>query len=311
MSTPVTGPLTPYVTPAGGLLQSWPTGVDFGTIPPDSTTTQAQKTAAVMNLCASATVQAEEYVNQPLRATLATETMSGPDYRVTVENSTGNVRCILARWPVTSITAVSVSPNVFPRTWRALPAGNWDIERPIIGAYGTNAPTGSGEGGQSVIIAPFASWGGRNSWRIRITYTHGWPHTSLTAAPAAGDTTVTVDDCTAWAPVTTGAFGALGVVYDGGGQETCQVTAASATAGPGTLTLATGLSYGHTAGVMCSAMPVNVIWGSALFAAADALTRGATSTTVRSLPGHSGGPSGAEELRVEAMLKLHPYRVTI
>jgi hypothetical protein len=264
-----------------------------------------------MNLCASATVQAEEYVNQPLRATLATEAMSGPDYRVTVENATRNIRCILSRWPVTTITAVSVSPNVFPRTWTALRTGNWDVERPIIGTYGSSAPAGSGEGGQAVIIGPFASQGGRNSWRIKITYTHGWPHTSLTATAAAGATAVLVDDCTSWGPVTTGAPGALGVIYDGGGQETCQVTAASATAGPGTLTLAAGLSYGHTAGVMCSAMPVNVIWGSALFAAADALTRGATSTTIRSMPGHSGGPSGAEELRVEAMLKLHPYRVTI
>ena len=105
--------------------------------------------------------------------------------------------------------------------------------------------------------------------------------------------------------------GAIGVIYDGASQETITCTAASATAGPGTLTLASPTTYAHNAGVMVSALPADAIWASALFTGADALTRGATTTTVRSLPGHAGGASGADELRIDAELKLRPYRSTV
>lgn len=315
MSTPaIVGPLTPYIVSNGGLLESWPTGVDFSTIPMGTTITAGQKAAALANMCMSATVQAEEYVNQPLRAMLATEEQSGPDYYVTIQNGSGLGRMILQRWPITQITGVQVAAAAgFPRQWTTVPSGYWDIERPIIGSYGTNAPTGSGEGGQAVLIAPGYVNGcnGRNGLRIKVTYVHGWPHTSLTASPDQGATTISVDDVTGWAPAASGDNGCTGVVYDGASQEVVQCTAASVSAGPGTLTLASGLQFAHDSGVMVSSLPSNAIWATALFVGADALTRGATTTTVRSFPGHAGGPSGAEELRVEAMLKLHPYRVSV
>ena len=62
---------------------------------------------------------------------------------------------------------------------------------------------------------------------------------------------------------------------------------------------------------MVSSLPADVIWSSALFTGADALTRGATTRTVRDVSGHVGGPSGADELRIDAELKLRPYRVTV
>jgi len=44
-----------------------------------------------------------------------------------------------------------------------------------------------GDGGQAILVAPgWLSWwwGGRQGITIEVTYTSGWPHTSLTAAAA-------------------------------------------------------------------------------------------------------------------------------
>lgn len=321
MSTPspgITGPLTPYVVP-GDALTGWPVGVDYDTIPMGSTVTQGQKTAALYNMCESATQQVYEYCNQPLHATLSTEEQSGPDYYLTVQVGSGMGRMVLQRWPVTQILAVNVAASAgFPTQWTPVPAGYWRIERPVQGVYGTNAPSGAGEGGQAVLIAPsYVNWlNGRNGLRVQVQTIHGWPHTSLTANAAAGAGTISVDDVTGWGPPpsTSGALsstGAIGVAYDGASQEALTCTSASTTAGPGNLVLSSPLKYAHNAGVMVSALPANAIWASALFTGADALTRGATTTTVRSLPGHAGGASGADELRIDAEMKLRPYRVTV
>ena len=97
----------------------------------------------------------DSYCNQPLRATLTTETQSGPDYYLTVQVGSGLGRMELQRWPVTQIVSVQVAASGgFPRQWTTLPAGYWDIEKPAQGLYGTNAPSGAGEGGQAILIAP-------------------------------------------------------------------------------------------------------------------------------------------------------------
>ena len=284
-----------------------------------STVTTGQKTAALYNMCQSATTQVDSYCNQPLRATLSTETQSGPDYYLTVQVGSGLGRMVLQRWPITQIISVQVAASAgFPRQWTTVPAGYWDIERPVQGLYGTNAPSGAGEGGQAVLIAPgYLNWcNGRNGLRIQVQYLHGWPHAGLTTQGTAGSSSLVVDDCTGWGVPGTNsaansATGAIGVIYDGASQETITCTAASATAGPGTLTLASPTAYAHNAGVMVSSLPADVIWSSALFTGADALTRGATTRTVRDVSGHVGGPSGADELRIDAELKLRPYRVTV
>jgi hypothetical protein len=254
------------------------------------------------------------YVNFPLRSGINTEYLDGPDYRATVQNSTGVGRLIMQRWPIIQITSVSVSPaTAFPRQYTALPAGSWDIEVPVLSGY---LPSGSGEGGQAILIAPGAlNWAcGRWGWRVKVQYVHGWPHTSLTAAASAGASTVTVEDITAWAPPSSTQAGASGVVCDiTGGQESVTVTAATPTSGstqsgPGTLTLAAPLTYAHPAGIIVSAQPADVLWASALYAAADALTRGATATQLRSATGGGGPPTGGEQLRKDAEDILQPFK---
>ena len=238
-----------------------------------------------------------------MRATIDYDQQSGPDYRVTVQVGSRNGRMILTRWPILQIISVQVAPNnVFPRQWTTLPAGYYDIEHPVSGLYGSIAPSASGgDGGQSIVISPgYVNWGnGRNGVLLRVTYINGWPHTSLTAAASpvgSGTQTIAVDDCTGWA--ITGEFGqqgAAGIIYDSGQQETVQVTAASATSGPGTLTLASPLTFTHQSGVMVTTLPQSVIEAMICFSVAEAQIRGATSTTVHQIPGGAAGAARRQE----------------
>jgi hypothetical protein len=241
-------------------------------------------------ICSEATVRAEEIAQTTLRATTTTEELEGPQFRVTVQVASCNGRIICSRWPVLAVSQIQVCPNsTWPRQWTTVPPGNYEPEFPVQGLYGTNVPAGYGEGAQSVIVAPgWINWRlRREGWRVRITYTSGWPHSCLTAAATAAATTIAVDDCTWWAPQAPGASGAAGVIYDamGGGQETITCTAATAAAGPGTLTLASPLAYSHGAGIMVSALPQTVIWAAAELAGASALTRGATATVIQTTGG--------------------------
>jgi hypothetical protein len=263
-----------------------------------------------------ATARADGYVNQVIRATIDWEQVAGPDYRVTVQNGTGNGRIILSRWPVLSILSVMVAPNaVFPRQWSTIPSGNYDLEVPPLSVYGNIAPSAAIDGGQAILIPPgWVNWGlGRHGWLVRVSYINGWPHTSLTAAVEQGETTLPVDDTTGWAITNEwGQTGAAGIIYDSGFQETVQCTASSVTSGPGNLTIANPLNFNHNAGVMVTTLPQSVIGAVILFSAAEALTRGATSTTVHSIPG--GGASagkGPEDLIGEGELLLHPLRRTV
>ena len=166
----------------------------------------------------------DAYCNQVLRATVDTEVLSGPNYRVTVQQATGNVRLILQRWPVTQILAMQTSPNTFPRNWTQVPAGMFDIEHPVVGLYGTTAPSGAGEGGQSILLSPGYGgwWGGRLGFRFSTSYINGWPHAGLTASANVGDTSITVDDVT-------GFTGAAAFVYDGSSTEVITVSSVTAT----------------------------------------------------------------------------------
>lgn len=291
MTTPLpVGPLTPYITPS--LLTSAPTGISWSTIPPGKNVTAEQRYAEQLNICMRATGEADLYCNQVLRATMDTELHQGPNFRITIQNSTGNARMILDRWPVVTITQIQVSPNAFPRQWTTVPTGMYDVENPVMGLYGTTAPSASGEGGQAILIAPgFISWAcGRNGYLAKVTFINGWPHTSLTQPVAAGATTIAVDDCTGWAiTVDAGQSGATGVMYDMGSQEVVQVTAASVASGPGTLTLASALQYAHAAGVLVTTLPGAIQEAVIWFATAQALTRGATSTTIPVISGGGGG----------------------
>lgn len=334
MTTPLPLGLAPYISP--DVLISAPTGIDFSTIPAaggmqDGTATPAENRAEWWRMCGRATSRVDGYVNQTLRATADVELVYGPDYYMNVGPASGggfptpwwgnsgatNARIVLSRWPVLQVTGVSTCPaSLWPQVFKPVPAGFFSPARPVLGVYGSIAPGGSADGAQSIIVGGgYINWSlGRNGWAVEVSYLNGWPHCSITSAVTAGATAVPVNDCTGWAITNyQGTYvGATGRIADSGWQEAVHVTAASATAGPGTLTLAAPLNYDHAAGTLLTTMPSSVEQACIYFAAAEALTRGATSTTIHSVGGAAQSSSGgARELIEEAELLCHPYRRTI
>lgn len=309
---------TPYIVP--GMLTTAPTGIAWNIIPFPKATTTAQY-AEQLNICWRASGIIDNYCNQVLRATIDTEYLSGPNFRVTVQTGAGTGRVILQRSPVLEVLAVSVSANAtMPRQWTTLAANTFDVEVPIVGVYGSIAPSAAGEGGQSILIAPGAvNWAlGRNGWRFAVSYINGWPHTSLTASALPGVTTISVDDVTAFA-------GAAAFVYDGAQSETVTVTSVAATtpltlpvsglqvpAGPGTLTLSAPLTSPHDGGVVVSSMPQDIIWATVLAATTQALESGIDAITIQNVPGtQTVGGHGVTELTQQYEVIMGPYRRVI
>jgi hypothetical protein len=317
VTVPVTTPAypassTPYITPDQLTAGLWPVAVDWSTLPPGTNVTQSQKQAALAEVCLVASADINGYLNYPLRAVLNTEQQQGPDFRITVRNSTKEARVILSRWPITQIVSVQVAPaGVYPIQWTTVPSGFYRPEFPVIGRPDASTPSGSGEGGQAILIAPgYVNWcNGRWGTIVSVQYYHGWPHSSLTAAASAGDTTIQVGDVTSWAPLTAGQPGAEGIIYDTtAGQEPISVTAASPTTGTGTLTLASPLAYGHASGVMVSSLPSNVHWAAAELAGAQALTRGAQAMVNAAAPGRAAGGNAKADLKAHAFSILSTYK---
>lgn len=309
---------TPYVTP--DMLINAPTGVAWDIIPYPQAI-QALQTEEQYNICVRATGLIDLYCNQPLRATVDTEQLDGPDFRLTVQQSTGNARAILQRWPVLSVLGAAWSPAAsLPRTWTQVPASACDVETPIIGLYGTSAPSSAGEGGQAVYVGNGAvNWSlGRNGFRLAVTYENGWPHSSLTQAATAPTTTLHVDDVTAFT-------GATAMIYDGSVTETIQVTSvtanttfvapitgASVAAGPGTLNLASAISNNHASGIVVSALPQSVMWATILAGTAQALESGINAITIQNVNGsQTVGGHGVEQLEIDWRKIVFPLKRTI
>lgn len=302
------------------MINNAPTGISWSIIPFPKANDD-QQLAEQLNMCWRATGVVDAYTNQILRSTIDNEVQSGPDFRITIENGTGNGRFILQRWPVTEILAIQTAPNaIFPRQWKQVPTGYFDIEHPILGVYGSSSPSAAGEGGQSILIAPgYVSWAlGRNGYRVAASYVNGWPHAGLLNTADSGSMTLDVDDVT-------GFTGASSFVYDGSQTEVIKVLSITANnplvlpngggtalAGPGTVTLQTGTQFRHNAGVVVSSLPQDILWATILAAAAQALEAGITSISIQNIPGSmTTGGHGTSDLKTEYETLLEPYRRVI
>lgn len=307
---------TPYVTPA--MLINAPTGVSWNIIPEPGAFADAQ-TAEQMNICWRATSIVDTFCNQVLRATVDTEVLSGPGApRVGVQQATGNGLLVMRRWPVTEVLAVLIAPNrSWPRVWTPVPVGMFEVDQPLINVATDTASATAPDGGSSILVAPgHVTWRyGRNGLRIAVSYTNGWPHTSLTADASAGDIVLRVDDVTGW-------VGASGFGYDGASTESVAVDSVWAAVplilpngagivqtGPGTITLTSPLAYGHAAGAVVSALPTSVLWATVLAATTQALESGITAVTIQELPGsQTTGGKGVTDLQDQYEKLLNPFR---
>lgn len=307
---------TPYITP--NLLTDAPTGVSWQIIPKPKAST-AEITAEVTNICWRATSMVDTYCQQVLRATVDNEYLTGPGApRVGIQRETGNGLLVMRRWPVTEVLAVQISQNAaFPRVWSTVPAGQYEVEHPLLNEFTDSASATMPDGGSSIVVAPgyIVDWYGRNGLRVLTSYTNGWPHTSLTQAASIGDSVLHVDDVTGW-------VGANGFVYDGASTEAVAVSSVAATTplalpngagtaqtGPGTVTLSTPLAYAHDEGTVVSALPANVLWATVLAAATQALESGITSVSIQNINGsQTTGGHGVSDLEDQYKELLDPYR---
>jgi hypothetical protein len=283
-------------------------------------------------MCQRATAKANGYCNQILRATVDVEVVRGPDYYMQQgpaaggfipsqywgRSYSGNTRVVMSRWPILEVSQVAVAVNgSWPRTFTTLPT-NWaEPENPPIGIYGSSAPGPEGQGSQAILIGPgyINWWYGRNGYMAEITYTNGWPHCNLTSAVTAGSMTIPVNDVTGWAITNyqNTATGATGTIRDAqGNQEVIHCDTSTATAGPGNLVLTAPLVWDHQTATIVTTMPGQVEQACILFATAEALTRGATSTTIHDIGGHAQHTGGdVAGLNAEAELLLIPFKRTI
>lgn len=308
----VTGPTTSYVTP--GMLLSAPTGISWSTIGASSgKPTPSEYFAEVADICTRASSMVNGMCNSTLKATVDSEVLTGPgEFRFQLQRN-GRARFLLSRLPVLSVIGGQWTPAAaFPPQFTAIPANQFRVERPVVGTTGSTAPNGSGDGGQSVVMAPgIVTWAfGRMAFDVQISYINGWPHTSLTSSVQAGTSTLPVDDITGW-------VGAVGTIQDGGVQEAITITAvtpsvAGAITGPGTLTTSSPIVYQHPSGTLVSTLSESIIQATILLCVSQALVRGATATTVQALPGSRlNSNSSPSALVDEAKRILQPYRRVI
>jgi len=314
--------VTPYCS--AGMLTAQPAGLSWQVVP-TLTASTAEQAAQLSSVCRIATSQVDSFCRQPLRATVNTETITGPGKgRLTVDPGTGIASLVTRRWPVAEVLAVQTSPaRAFPPSWTPVAANQWLIRYPVLSApFG--APQSSASGGNVIDLAPgVASWAdGRGTLRLEHAYLSGWAHAGTTSMALAGAMTMHVDDVTGWA-------GASGYLYDGTSTEpvTCTTVAADSAlilpsivapvvnpftdpsgaltvqAGPGTVTLTTPLTYGHGAGTVLSALPETVLRAAALFAAVQAIeTIDAIAT--QSLSGEFGSTSMLAKAAEQALAEF-------
>lgn len=294
-----------------------PTGIDWTSIPKRGASADAQRAEQVLH-CHRVSDRMDELAGQNLMATVDTEEQQGPDFWLTVDNSTGEGRLVCSRWPILQIVsgqwAPAASYSASGPPWQPIQTWQMRTESPLLGELGSLAPGASAAGPNAIRFAPgIVDWSnGRRGCRIQTTYLNGWPNAVIQAStakpngPATGDTTVHVDDITGWT-------GVAGRIYDGASTELITASSitpdtAGATSGAGLLNLTAALTFAHAPGVRVSAMPATLQWAGLLLATAMALTRGATAIAAQSVRGTiAGSGRSIEDLMVEAETILVPY----
>lgn len=260
--------------------------------------------AAQSLLCQQASTEFERLINQPVRAVVNNEQLEGPNFRLTVQNN-GNGRFLCSRWPVWEIiSGQSALATGFPLQWQPIPANMMRIESPALTRYNTIVPDASADAPSVILIAPgyVSWWAGRNGMTAQVSYVAGWPHAGTTAPSAAGALTLAVDDCTGYS-LATPSTPIAAQVYDPERYEQVSIVGASASAGPGTVTLAEPTLYAHPAvGTAVTTVPSNIIEACLLIAKKLASFRGAVATAPQVMPGRSAG-LGREDSLLDAQIE--------
>lgn len=285
---------TPYVLPA--TLLTLPTGVQWNTIPSSGATSEAQY-AAQLELCRAASRWADGECTMPLHATQDPEELEAPGNRCSPD-ANGVLWIKPLRKPVVSVVSVEIRPNVGRTTdYQAVQADNITV---LSNPGADEFASGSGTQRIRVIgtgIVKGLPWG---SYSVRLTYVNGWANSELSAATLVGATTLSVLDATGFAA------GDTIDIVDTSLSETTTITAVSGT----TLTVG-ALANAHATGVQVTALPANIRYAAAWYAAHLALFRGSSAMAIpvasarRSMSSGNKGETNYLEL---AQMNLAPYR---
>jgi hypothetical protein len=224
-------------------------------------------------------------------------------YQIQVAYIAGWPHCGMLPTAVVQATFVASSADVTVSDTASLVVG--------AGVSGTGVPDGTtivSLTSSSVTLSQAVTWSGTDYLRQGV---------------APGATSLLVDDVTALESTSP-------LVREGAWSESVRVNSAAATApvsilndtvtanvGPGEVTLVNPTLYPHApATCIISALPANVRWASYYYAAAEALSRGATAITAQALPGSlTGSGGGAKGLAgsfiAQAEQRLSPLRRVI
>ena len=257
-----------------------PTAIDTENLV-DTVGDQAAEDAALSGVIDRASSWIDVTCHQVLAATTNTE--SG-----LVRRLRGVALLVCTYRPILEVSAVAfgTQPNLLSSLESS--ANLWVTGKVIsvpIGWPISNNPTLQG----------WPTWAGPNNLFAVWTYINGYPHTSLAAECAIGDTSITVDSPSASMPVLGVYPGTVLSIYDGSQTEEIQVASVGATDDTGTaLNLTYGLSYSHTPPTLPDSIMVSGLPPAIQQAAISAVTwlvktRGDTTIT---LADQADGPGG-------------------
>lgn len=235
-----------------------PTGVSTSSLVPGGD--QAAQDAELANVIARASAWCENVCDQPLVASTHIENRM---CRYTVG---GWLSVHPERSPLNQLVAASVGTH----------GGNLVAVSDLTGAFVDQQQWVIPTGGYGTFPLSLGGWrGGRVL--VRLTSVSAWANTTLTVAPAANATSITVADASGFTPaVGTPAYDAPITIYDGENTETITVLSVSGKV----LTLATGLQFTHAIGVAVSASPADLKQAAILATSAHIRQRGSDSMVV-------------------------------
>lgn len=249
----------PYITTTEWLQSA--TGVSSSQLVPGGTS--GQQTAALTTNIARASSWADAFCHQVLAATAETE-----NGELTTDRW-GRWVIHPAQHPVQQVTAFSYTPTPGGVATTVDVSTAWvERNRIIIPAAGALTTTAAGSlqfGAGGPLASSWATW----------SYVAGWPNTTLTAAAAAGATTVTVADPTG---IITGQHLTF---YDADLTEAVTVAAVAGSS----VTFTGALTNAHAAGTALSALPPAVKQAVVFLTTALIKARGSEALVMSSLRG--------------------------
>lgn len=279
---------TPYLTIAE--FKQAPTAVDVDDLVGGGTA--AINDQELANVIGRASGWMDSYVGQVLAATTDTEALRGSVDR------RGFLKVHPRYWPISEVVALSYGP--LPSLMASVDTSTlWIEQESIIFPI---------QGFSSAFNGPIQFSGNYSTTQeqfISLTYVNGYANTALSASVTASVTALPVTDLTGFLP------NQRVTIYDGSSTEVVTVASTFVPSQvAGSLTLAAGTQYAHTATISVSALPAAIKQAAIYVTSAILKARGNAALVMGSLTPstiQTANPAAAGDL-MSAWEILKPYR---